>query len=31
MFLKADGAFDTHYVNADGKEIPPEDALKKKK
>ena len=31
MFLKADGAFDTHYVNADGKEIPPEEALKKKK
>lgn len=31
MFLRTDGVFDTHYINADGKEIPPEEALAKKK
>jgi quercetin dioxygenase-like cupin family protein len=31
MFLRSDGVFDTHYINADGKEIPPEEALAKKK
>jgi quercetin dioxygenase-like cupin family protein len=31
LFLRSDGVFDTHYINADGKEIPPEEALAKKK
>ena len=31
IFLRSDGVFDTHYINADGKEIPPEEALAKKK
>jgi quercetin dioxygenase-like cupin family protein len=31
MFLRSDGIFDTHYVNADGKEIALDEALKKKK
>jgi len=30
FFLGADGAFDIHYVDADGKEIPPDQALKAK-
>ena len=30
FFLGADGAFDIHYVDADGKEIPPDQALKTK-
>jgi quercetin dioxygenase-like cupin family protein len=29
MFLSSDGAFDIHYVNKKGKEIPVEKALKK--
>lgn len=28
LFDQTDGAFDIHYINADGKEIPPEEALK---
>lgn len=28
VFDVIDGAFDIHYINADGKEIPPEQALK---
>jgi quercetin dioxygenase-like cupin family protein len=28
LFIAPDGAFDIHYVDANGKEIPPEDALK---
>ncbi|WP_380039602.1 cupin domain-containing protein [Dyella tabacisoli] len=31
MFLRSDGVFDTHYINADGKEITPEEAFAKKK
>jgi len=31
MFLRSDGAFDTHYVDAAGKEIMPDEALKTKK
>jgi quercetin dioxygenase-like cupin family protein len=31
LFASADGKFDIHYVDADGKEIPLEDALKKGK
>jgi len=31
IFLRSDGVFDTHYINAEGKEIPPEDALAKKR
>ena len=30
LFARSDGIFDTHYVDAAGKEIPPTDALKKK-
>ncbi len=30
FFLETDGAFDIHYVDAEGKEIPPEQALKAK-
>ena len=30
-FLRTDGVFDMHYVDAGGKEITPDDALKKKK
>jgi hypothetical protein len=30
FFLSADGAFDIHYVDASGKEIPPNQALKPK-
>jgi quercetin dioxygenase-like cupin family protein len=30
VFLSIDGAFDIHYVDADGKEIPPDQALKNK-
>ena len=30
FFLSADGAFDIHYVDADGKEIPADQALKTK-
>jgi quercetin dioxygenase-like cupin family protein len=30
FFLSADGAFDIHYVDANGKEIPPDQALKTK-
>ena len=30
-FINSDGAFDIHYVDADGKEISPEVALAKKK
>jgi hypothetical protein len=29
MFISTDGAFDIHYVNASGKEISPDEALKK--
>ena len=29
-FVSSDGAFDIHYLDANGKEIPPEAALKKK-
>ena len=29
-FLYSDAAFDIHYVDANGKEVPPETALKKK-
>ena len=29
-FVSSDGAFDIHYLDAKGKEIPPEAALKKK-
>ncbi|MDE2234987.1 MAG: cupin domain-containing protein [Gammaproteobacteria bacterium] len=29
LFLSSDGPFDTHYVDATGNEIPPEQALKK--
>ena len=28
FFFYSDGAFDIHYVDAQGTEIPPEDALK---
>ena len=28
LYVYGDGAFDLHYVNKDGAEIPPEDALK---
>ena len=28
LFVSSDGAFDIHYVNASGNEIPPDDALK---
>src|SRR5205823_5756215 len=31
MFDMPDGAFDIHYVDASGKEIPPDDALKSAK
>jgi len=31
MFVRSDGVFDTHYVDASGKEITPEEALKAKK
>jgi quercetin dioxygenase-like cupin family protein len=31
MFLYSEGVFDTHYVDADGKEIPGAEALKAKK
>ncbi len=30
LFIAPDGAFDIHYVDADGKEISPDDALKSK-
>jgi quercetin dioxygenase-like cupin family protein len=30
FFLTSDGAFDIHYVDASGKEIPPDQALKSK-
>jgi Cupin domain. len=30
-FVNSEGAFDMHYVDANGKEIPPEQALAKKK
>jgi len=30
LFLSIDGAFDIHYVDASGKEIPPDEALKSK-
>ena len=30
-FVSSDAAFDIHYVDADGKEIPPDTALAKKK
>jgi gentisate 1,2-dioxygenase len=30
FFLSSDGVFDIHYVDADGKEIPPDQALKSK-
>lgn len=30
VFLSIDGAFDIHYVDASGKEIPPDEALKSK-
>jgi quercetin dioxygenase-like cupin family protein len=29
-FIHSDGAFDIHYVNADGGEVSPDEALKKK-
>ena len=28
FFLTSDGAFDIHYVDSEGKEIPPDQALK---
>jgi hypothetical protein len=30
FFLSSDGVFDIHYVDASGKEIPPDEALKGK-
>ena len=30
-FVSSDAAFDIHYVDTDGKEIPPDTALAKKK
>jgi hypothetical protein len=31
LFVSSDAAFDIHYVDANGQEVPPEKALEKKK